>query len=114
MELATLHMSIANLIRNARKNGVDWIWSNEDIDEVTTKEKGKIVHTYTLSSADIAGALKIENNNRVPDFFKKHRINSKGIQWDTEGGAWYPKFNSRNDAERCIRDLNKVLDKLWL
>jgi hypothetical protein len=115
-DLSFLESNIISLVKNARKNGDNWIWTDDDIqiqnrdgDEVKKGEKDCV---YILPSVDIAGHLDIESNNHLESFLKKRKKNLK-CMWDTESSAWYPRFKDREDAERCINVINELFDERY-
>lgn len=100
---------LANIILLARREGGDWVWSRDEIK--LDKETGE----FTLSSVDICWAFGCEGHNNLKTNMERvHKINTTDYEWDTEYSAWYPRFKTREAAERCIDDVNKVFDKRYL
>lgn len=106
-QLISIECGIWELIRNGRANNIPWIWSYETID-VTAHDKDIV-----LPSIDLARHFGLNDNNDLPEYFEKHGI-GEGIDWDTESGAWYPKFKTLQDAKNCIDNINELFDKLYL
>lgn len=99
---------IRKVVFNSRENGLNWIFSEEDIWE----EDGEKTWKYRLPSVDLSTYLDIENNNKVPQLFKKNGFNKD--RGDTEHGAWYPAFKTKKDAIECIKLVNKLFDLHYL
>lgn len=100
---------LAKIILLARKEDGDWVWSKDEIK--IDEETGE----FTLSSVDICWAFGCQGHNNLRlNMQTKHKINTTNYVWDTEYSAWYPRFRTREAAERCIDDINKVFDKKYL
>ncbi len=107
-ELHGLEDYIIKLIREAREKGMNWVWEPTDVyqpDDVTY---------WSLPSVDVAGVFGAQNNNYLPKAFKKLKFVLKGLDWDTESSAWYPKFETKEQALEAIGKFNILLDKVIL
>jgi hypothetical protein len=106
---------LARTIIAARKDGLNWLWSYDDIyykhgDEETNK--GTDGEWWGLPSVDLSQWLDIDNHNNLQKFlFEKYKVKLTGCDWDVESSAWYPKFNTELQAKKCIDKLNKIFDK---
>lgn len=112
-DLYSVETSIIELIREARKSDLKlhWCWKPEDVYQFTElDEKDKYFH---LPSIDVRNLFGIKSNNGVMKFLKKHNIHQTVIE-DTESGAWYPLFNTQQDAVDFITKIDIVLDKIYL
>jgi len=113
--------SISKVILAARADGLNWLWTPNDIYEdqatfkKTPKSKPTTVTEFCLPSVDIHRFFEFEGHSKLKEHLKKkHGITLTGISWDTEYSAWYPRFKTRQDAVNCIETFNKLFDKLYL
>jgi len=100
---------IYDIIKEARANNMNWVFSEEDVTEVTINFKDK---SWELPSVDIASLLGLGNCNEIKKLLTENDFNEPC--GETESSAWYPYFSSKNDAIKCIEILNKLFDDKYL
>lgn len=99
---------IARAILDARKIGAHWIWNEEDIRE---DER----HYFCLPSVDLQHYLEFSGHDNLKLNLKmKHKIELEGCIWDTEFSAWYPIFDSKENAISAINKIDSIFDKRYL
>jgi hypothetical protein len=98
--------NISNIIKDARKSGYDWMFSESDI---YLEEDGGV----RLPSVEIAEYfVESGDHHDLKKFFHKNGI-GQGIIWDVEYSAWYPIFDTVDNAKKFIKDLNELFDKTY-
>ena len=104
---------IKDILIESRKKGFNWLFTEDDI--YTDDYEGiedKDEHYFKLPSVDLTTYFNLKSNNDVPKFLKDNGFD-KDLN-DTEAGAWYPRFNTKKDAIKCIKVINKLFDKEYL
>jgi hypothetical protein len=106
-DLSFLEADIIYLVRQARKKGDNWVWSYDGIRRVVEDDRV----TFELPSVSICEHFGLDTHNKLQAYFKKQGYDFGKL--DTEASAWYPSFEHREDAERCIDGVNEMLDKRY-
>ncbi len=101
-----LSIKISKIIKDARESGYNWLWAEEDISYDEEYED------FSLPSVDLCYLLGLENNNKIENFLKSKNYNDENFILDTESGAWYPKFKTREAALNMITYMNSWLDDM--
>jgi hypothetical protein len=52
-----------------------------------------------------------KSHNDFPDIWREIVGSDKGIIWDTEHSAIYPRFETKEDAKLFIKQLDLLIDK---
>lgn len=98
---------LAQIIVNGRADGLHWcfkeVFHTNEADDFSN-----------LFPTDIAALLPIDTNNALPDYLEKEGITLDGIDWDTESSAWYPRFDTEENAKAAIFKLDELFDRLFL
>lgn len=97
---------IGGIIREARANGYHWMWTPEEIeeDEDTPGE-------WRLGSAELCDFLGLPSHNMVEYEYEKQFGKDPEILWDSESGAIYPRFSTKEAGLRFIANMDKWLDE---
>jgi hypothetical protein len=95
-------------IATCRNEGCHWLWSMSDI--MLDKESNE----YYLPSVDIGKFFDVTNHNKIKEWMHDKNINPTGYIMDTEKSAWYPRFETRKIAIRCIKEIDEVFDEEYL
>lgn len=99
---------IAKLIVDARDSDISWVWSISEIyqDESTGE--------WCLPSVDLNGFFDWSGNDSIETWLKNVKKIEFNCNWDTEYSAWYPKFNNKIDATKCIAIFDTLFDDQYL
>ena len=104
--LKQLEHFLIKTLHDSRMGGCNWIYENKDIE--FDKEDGN----YRLPSAEFWFFLpEGKSHNDFPDIWKEIVVSDKGIIWDTEHSAIYPRFETHEDAKLFIKQLDLLIDK---
>lgn len=100
---------IARAILDARKIGAHWVWNEDSI------RKDEEEAYFSLPSVDLQGYLEFSGHDNLQLNLKtKHKIELEGCIWDTEFSAWYPAFDSKENAISAINKIDSIFDKRYL
>ena len=100
--------TLAKIIVTAREDGLNWMWSPADAYQHEGEKE------WNLSSVDVRHFFDLDSHNDLEEYLLKEGFDLSDCNWDNESSAWYPHFNTKKGALKCIAQFDDLFDRLFL